>query len=530
MSTPVYKRVKDLPQGSQIIFGKNIFNGKYRDGEEEIVWILLSNNHNQIDSGYPDNAVTMITRDVIRYMSFDAKEPNNLLPDRQTGGNNRWRTSNIRQWLNSDGYAGQWFVPQNLGDSGTDNKDTPPTAEYMLNVVRNYPYFGDNGFLRGFTQEELKAIKPANVKTMVPTPSESTDGVFDVTKDYIYLPSLTEITGLTNSRTSGSDNIREGEYILSKSELKRYRNARATELALINGSNYGLNVDTDKVYFLRSPAQGNTSDVRRYADDGNNGSSMNVKPISNDGIRPMVNIDNDSVVIEESDGVYRYIGNAEPYIILNQYDRFNIDFTVYDFDGKLEQIKMVLNGEQIEIFSGSDSSFKNINYTIPFNMLGVGNNSLEIIATDDRGSEGIKEFNVRMDRMNVPVVGDSILTKEGSFTVMETEIDDKGSLNLKLDRNLKSETYKDEIVEKQEVKYTPKIAINEDYNSTPMYQDMKLESVEYNEDGTAIEHWEHVGIGNYAHVKVDMERDTNSVNTHLSRVSQIFTYHSEEDN
>lgn len=528
MSTPVYERVKDLPVGSQVIFGKNTFNGKYRDGEEEIVWTILSNNHHMLDDGYPENVVTMITSNVIRYMSFDAKEPNNLLIDRQTGGNNRWRTSNIRQWLNSDRYAGQWFVPQNIGDSGTDNKDTPPTAEYMLNVVRNYPYYGDNGFLRSFNVSELEVMKPAKVKTMVPTPSESRNQVIDTTEDYIYLPSLTEITGLTNSRSAGEDGIGEGAYLLSDEESKEYRNARATELALINGSNHGLNHDTNKAYFLRSPAQGNSSDIRRYLDDGGNGSSVNVKPMSNDGIRPMVNIDESAVVIKEGEGLYRYVDNAKPYIVLKEYDRFDLDFSVYDFDGSLDQIRILLNGEQIDVFSGS-GSYKDIQYKIPFNLLTVGNNSLEIVASDDEGLVGEKEFLVRLERLSVPVVGDKVLTKDGSFTVNEASIDDEGTLTLKLDKNLRSETYTDEVVEKQEVKFSPKIAVNNDYNSTPSYREMNLRAIEYNEDGTAIEQWEHVEFGKYAHVKVDMERENTDIDLHLSRVSQIFTYYNDED-
>lgn len=67
--------------------------------------------------------ITLMTKNIIRSAAFDAKEPNNQLFDefiggygRASSGNNRWKYSNIRQWLNSSGEAGKWFTPQHEYD------------------------------------------------------------------------------------------------------------------------------------------------------------------------------------------------------------------------------------------------------------------------------------------------------------------------------------------------------------------------------------------------------------------------------
>lgn len=530
MATPEYKRVNELPLGSKVVFGKNKFNGKYQDGEEDIVWIILSNNHSTKDSGYPEDAVTMITKDVIRYMSFDAKEPSNTLSDRQISGNNRWRTSNIRQWLNSEGFANQWFVPQNIGVSGTDNKDTPPTAEYMLNITRNYPYYNDTGFLRFFTDAERSFIKPATISTMIPTVSEDGSGIgkLDKTTDYVYLPSLTEITQLQNGLSSTGTLINEGSYLLTTSTLKALRSARATQLALTNGANYGLNPITDKVYFYRSPAQ-TGNDIRRFADNAFSGSSTNVKPSSNDGIRPMTNIDANAIVVKEGQDVYRFIDNAKPYITIDATENFDIYFSIYDYDNKLSTAVIQLNNEQMNSFSVSGQSIANLNYRLPYEKMMIGVNVVKIITTDEMGNEGVKTLHIRMDRKNVPVIGDTISTQHGHMTVIDTLIDSRGTLTLTLSENLKTRIKFGNIVEKIEHSFTPSVAINDDYNSLPLYQNMTLKSIDFDKDSqTAIEEWEHVGIGKYAHTKIKMIRDNAYSTQYLSRVSQIYTYYDED--
>jgi hypothetical protein len=50
---------------------------------------------------HKENSLTLMTKNIIRFAAFDAKELNNPNSDRKKHGNNRWSLSNIRQWLNS---------------------------------------------------------------------------------------------------------------------------------------------------------------------------------------------------------------------------------------------------------------------------------------------------------------------------------------------------------------------------------------------------------------------------------------------
>ena len=96
--------------------------GAYYDAP--IVWDVGDKNH----VGYPDNSVTLVAERLLKLAAFDAKEPNNNNSDRRSYGNNRYALSNIRQWLNSDAPAGQWYAAQHSADA-------PPSND---NVDRGY--------------------------------------------------------------------------------------------------------------------------------------------------------------------------------------------------------------------------------------------------------------------------------------------------------------------------------------------------------------------------------------------------------
>lgn len=88
-------------------------------------------------------------------------------------GNHRWSTSNLRQWLNSDGAAGEWWRPANPWDR-------PPS--YV-----NYP-----GFLYGCSEDFKNAITISENKTLLDTVSGFAD-TYETTYDKIYLPSIEEL-------------------------------------------------------------------------------------------------------------------------------------------------------------------------------------------------------------------------------------------------------------------------------------------------------------------------------------------------
>lgn len=88
-------------------------------------------------------------------------------------GWNRWKTSALRQWLNSSKPKGQWWTPQDAWDICPDqlaNKD---------------------GFLCGMPEEMLNCLKKVKVSTFANTVND--EGVEDITYDYVIIPSMEQV-------------------------------------------------------------------------------------------------------------------------------------------------------------------------------------------------------------------------------------------------------------------------------------------------------------------------------------------------
>ena len=88
-------------------------------------------------------------------------------------GWNRWKTSALRQYLNSNKQKGQWWTPQDQWDVCPDklaNKD---------------------GFLCGMPEEMLHSLKKVKVSTFANTVND--EGVEDITYDYVIIPSMEQI-------------------------------------------------------------------------------------------------------------------------------------------------------------------------------------------------------------------------------------------------------------------------------------------------------------------------------------------------
>ena len=88
-------------------------------------------------------------------------------------GWNRWKTSALRQYLNSDAAAGEWWTAQDQGDIAPDQLKTKP------------------GFLTGVPAELLAVIKKTKITTYTNTVQDG--GEADVTYDLFFVPSLEEI-------------------------------------------------------------------------------------------------------------------------------------------------------------------------------------------------------------------------------------------------------------------------------------------------------------------------------------------------
>lgn len=87
-------------------------------------------------------------------------------------GYNRWSQSAIRQYLNSAAAAGQWWNPQNKWDR--------PPAELASHA----------GFLAGYSDDFISAIKAVKVRTALNTVTDAAEGTYEDTYDKIFLPSL----------------------------------------------------------------------------------------------------------------------------------------------------------------------------------------------------------------------------------------------------------------------------------------------------------------------------------------------------
>lgn len=140
-------------------------------------------------------------------------------------GYNSWKESAVRQWLNSDKVAGEWWSPQNIWDVA------PPNAATL------------DGFLAGILDYGfIQALCPVVIPSL--RNHFASGGGIDYTNDLIFLPSRTEIFG------SANDGVLEGE------QLTLYKGASTAD------RNKKDKTGADALWWTRS-VQGNTTAVTR---------------------------------------------------------------------------------------------------------------------------------------------------------------------------------------------------------------------------------------------------------------------------
>ena len=120
-------------------------------------------------------------------LQYDTRN-GNLNSMQETGyGCNRWKTSAIRQYLNSDQPKGKWWTPQDEWDIAPDQLATK------------------DGFLCGLPDDMKQAIKTVKVTTYTNTVQDG--GTADITYDKVFLPSLEQM--YINPQISGEGNLHE---------------------------------------------------------------------------------------------------------------------------------------------------------------------------------------------------------------------------------------------------------------------------------------------------------------------------------
>lgn len=96
---------------------------------------------------------------------------------------NRWKTSALRQWLNSNKPKLKWWTPQDQWDICPDQLASK------------------DGFLCGMPEKMLNCLKKVKVSTFANTVND--EGVEDITYDYVTLPSLGQIYANTSVNGEG---------------------------------------------------------------------------------------------------------------------------------------------------------------------------------------------------------------------------------------------------------------------------------------------------------------------------------------
>ena len=277
------KALSSLAAGALVKDTGTLYNGK------AIVWKIADKNH----AGYPANSVTLITERIISLKCFDAKESGNSDSNRKSYGNNRWIYANIRQWLNSQAAAGQWYSAQH-------GQDAPPSN---ANVWDNYnEYQQEAGFLAGFSANFLAALLTT---TRTVGKAQVDGGGTESCTDKIFLATCTEV-GLSGDVTA------ESKLAIFSNDASRQAKPTAEAVSKSEYTNSSLNANSPWYWWLADAYASDSYDVRYVISSGalDGGSACG----GGGGVRPLCNIKSDILVSDnpDSDGAYTIIWNRAP--------------------------------------------------------------------------------------------------------------------------------------------------------------------------------------------------------------------------
>lgn len=277
------KALSSLAAGALVKDTGTLYNGK------AIVWKIADKNH----AGYPANSVTLITERIISLKCFDAKESGNSDSNRKSYGNNRWIYANIRQWLNSQAAAGQWYSAQH-------GQDAPPSN---ANVWDNYnEYQQEAGFLAGFSANFLAALLTT---TRTVGKAQVDGGGTESCTDKIFLATCTEV-GLSGDVTAGS------KLAIFSNDASRQAKPTAEAVSKSEYTNSSLNANSPWYWWLADAYASDSYVVRGV--DSSGALDWDAAYCGDGGVRPLCNIKSDILVSDnpDSDGAYTIIWNRAP--------------------------------------------------------------------------------------------------------------------------------------------------------------------------------------------------------------------------
>jgi len=409
------KLLKDLPIGTKVSLGARYYG-------EDIIFLLADKKKDNV----------LISEKVLTYKAFDAEEPTNPSRERTDYGNNRYRFSNILQWLNKSG--SNWY-------SNMHRYDNPPTSNY----VYGNPYKDEDGFLTGFSSDVLGTI--LNTEHLVNKPSYDGGGS-EVVTTKIYLPSKSEL-GLPLGNGDSPDGEKWDLFSDDKSRI-----AYPTKQAVVNADNSNVSENKPTEYALRSVALYWKEKVVSVSDTGGYRSLYNCRD-GFSGVRPALNLPKDVLVSgDDVDGVYKVIINTPPTITLDvQQNQVYYEGSTLNVAGKAKDtdvndaviVKYKIGSANERILTTQASQGKEFDYgkvltftksrfydgeTPVSDVLLAGNTyQLQVWAQDDKGAKSTVEtrnFTVVPNRKPLISVTD-LPTLEGGTGITELSI--KGTVN-----------------------------------------------------------------------------------------------------
>ena len=486
--------ITNLSVGDKIKYGTYQVEGST---VEPVIRMIIGFNHykDELNPDIPDH-VTVIPWKIQDLRGFDAKEPSNADSNRQQYGNNRYKDSNIRQWLNSGGPAGSWW-------SATHGADAAPADAGMSQPTG---YDDIPGYLSNFTANELSKILDTTIRVVKNTVTDG--GGSETVVDKVFLLSTTEV-GLGNE-----NDIAEGTpFTIFNSDASRISYATAQCIANTLSSSKPADDSTGWYWWLRTPNAGNSRSARHVYSGGTLNHNYAYYGIS--GVRPALNLASDILVsdLPDEDGAYTVVWNQQPVVTIVDATYPNVRFTVSDADGTVQQVDVYVNGILKETYdSGLDAE---IVYPISYADLNEGDNTLEIVATDNLGGEGVKLLNINKTDITAPTAGTKVVIKGKQYTITDV-VNDGITLTLTLDRPLEENIITNESVELLNNYVVPSADLGSGF------EELNHVKTKYVGD-KALEKYELIAEGRTVVFKINSNKETGST-MEITKPKAIFQY------
>ena len=227
--------VENLSVGDEITITHDVYG--------DVPFIVIGKNHDGAGTA------TILSKEILQLLPFDAKEASNSDSNRQKNGNNRYLYSNLLQWMNSEAEVGQWYTAKHSADQSPNSTD----------VVSYNPYADKPGFLHGFSDDFKRQLVTVTKTTAKNTVTDG--GGSETVSSKAFLLSTTEV-GLANE-----NNIAEGtiyEYF-SQNNTDARRVAYPSTYCLNNAGGYTSTSFAEGKgwqYWLRTPIFSNSCHER----------------------------------------------------------------------------------------------------------------------------------------------------------------------------------------------------------------------------------------------------------------------------